>query len=63
MKEIEYMGKTYTLKTTVGNCYECKYEEPCKNFHCTGAQCGVTGHCVGNTGKDSNCPFKKKEDE
>ena len=62
-KKIIHMDKEYTLTTTPGNCYECEYEEPCKNFHCSGAQCGVTGHCTGHTGKDEYCLFKDVDDE
>ena len=57
-KTIEYRGKSYTLTTPVGSCYKCQYEKPCKNFHCSGAMCGITEHCVGHTGKTDYCPFK-----
>jgi len=61
-KTIEYLGKSYTLTTPVGNCFECEYEEPCKNFHCVSAMCGITGFCLGYSGKTNDCPFKETKD-
>jgi hypothetical protein len=62
-KTIEYLGKSYTLTTPVGNCFECKYEEPCKNFHCVSAMCGITGFCLGYSSKTDDCPFKETKDD
>ena len=58
-KEITYQDKSYTLTSTPGYCFLCKYEKPCKNFHCSGGMCGITEMCVGHTGKTDYCPFKE----
>lgn len=61
MKTITLHGKTYEQTVPAGNCYECPHEEPCKNFHCVSAMCGITGYCLGYEGKSKDCPFKTED--